>query len=437
MSEITNNNQPQQENTTRVLGNDYTIPNLVNEGVEKKIDGMSYFSGVTFIGIGQGGSNVAQKLEQELRKYNDISNIILINSAKSDLEAAVNVPDKCKYLISDGSGAGKKREYAKNIFYNPANQDQIFNKIVEENKGLLFGPNRIVIVVFSAGGGTGSAIGPKFVMKLTRYCKTTNEDYMIGIDDSGIPLKGSIEPFRPNVIGLCLSPDYKSDNDSGADTITNALECMKEINIGIKNKLGSYFIIENKISPEVGLYDKINEEVAMGFKKFIKYLGISANDTILDVKDRFVALSNPGLMAFADLDGGTYGTMQPVKGSTILTVASELVAESNDHTTKLNKFKKLISNYIVSDNTIGWNDLSLLPPNEKSNPIRNKDIVLLSGFNNLEVIMENMKETLDRILYNMKNKELTGKAFNDLDDIKNERNNERALNTELNIDEII
>ena len=435
-----NNNEQQvnqQEESARVLGNDYTIPSSASEGIEKKIDGMSLFSGVTLIGIGQGGTNVAMLMEKELRKYDNISNLLLINSARSDLEAATGVPENCKYLISDGSGAGKNRDYAKKIFYNPIDQDKFFNKIVEENKGILFGPNRIVLVVFSAGGGTGSAIGPKFVMKLTRYCKTTNEEYMIGVDDSGIPLKGSIDPFRPNVIGLCLSPDYKSDNDSGTDTIMNTLECMKEINLGIKNKLGSYFIIENKTSPETGLFSKINAEIATGFKKFIKYLGISTNDTILDVKDRFVALSNPGLMAFSDLDGGTYGTMQPVKGSTILTVAAELVSESDDHTEKLAKFKKLMSNFIVSDVTVGWNNITLLPPSEKENPIRTKDIILLSGFNNLEVIMENMKETLDRKLYNMKNKELEGKAFTNLDDIKTERQDERKINCDVNIDEII
>lgn len=435
---IENQEQNQEPVTTTIVTDKNSYD---TDDISVKTNGFNWCSSVTVVAIGQAGSIVGTMLEKRLKQIKEKNNVLILNSAQADLDS-IDIPDKFKYLISqEGSGAGKKREYAKNAFWGDNNQNDLFEKIIESNKHKFFGQNKIVLVVFSTGGGTGSAIGPKFTAKLTQYCSNLQEEYVVNTRPDGTPITDKIDNYRPNVIGLCLSPDFKSNTDSGVDTLSNSLECFKEIDILIKNKLASFFIFNNKINEEStnGLFTDFNNEIVNGFERFIKKIGFSnTGGTILDMKDRFVALSNPGLMAFYDLSNNySYGSMLPVKGSTILNVAAELTFDNMEtQKNKLNKIKNWLSNYIVSDQTIGWSDINMVSEKDSKDEIRKRDIILLSGFNNISSLLENMKDTLERKLENMKNKELSGSAFSSLASIQEDRNSNKKK-TDVDIDKLI
>lgn len=421
----------------KIERNDY---DQVNFG--KPEDPSSRFSGVTVIALGQAGANIGLQLERELRKHADVVNFVAINSAQSDLDAIKIERDK-KFLIPNtASGAGKKRDYIKKIFYNETNPDKLFNEIVEKNKHTLFGQNKLILVTFSTGGGSGSSIGPKFVAKLTKYCATTKESYVVGHGDNGQPIEGSIDPYRPNIIGVALMPDFKNELDNGIDTLQNTLECLNEIDVVIKNRLGSFVIVQNKIDTnemiDKNIFSKTNQNVVTAFKKFIKCIGVSNSDTILDVKDRFVALSIPGLMCFATLDDlNRYNMLSPAIGSTVSKVVAELSFETEEERkVKYNKYLSFASQFTIADNTIGWSDINLLQNNNKDNPIYRTDIVLMAGFTNLSHILTPIRDTLDRKLNALIDKDVDGRAFDNISELKKSREEatSKNINPDINID---
>ena len=447
MQEENNNQQSNeqiQEKATavkkpKIERNDYE---QVNYG--KPEDPSSRFSGVTVIALGQAGANIGLQLERELRKHADVVNFVAINSAQSDLDAIKVERDK-KFLIPNtAAGAGKKRDYIKKIFYNEANPDKLFNEIVEKNKHTLFGLNKIVLVTFSTGGGSGSSIGPKFVAKLTKYCATTQESYVVGHGDNGQPIEGSIDPYRPNVVGVALMPDFKSELDNGIDTLQNTLECLNEIDVVIKNRLGSFVIVQNKIDTDEvidkNILSKTNANGVTAFKKFSKCIGVSNSDTILDVKDRFVALSIPGIMCFSTLDDlSKFNMLSPAIGSTVSKVVAELSFETEEERKeKYNKYLNFASQFTIADNTIGWSDINLLQNNNKDNPIYKTDIVLMAGFTNLSHILTPIRDTLDRKINALIDKDIEGKAFDNISALKKSREESisKNINPDIDIDKL-
>lgn len=414
MSDINNN-------TDQTQGNDYQQP-------VKPLSGNA-FSGVTVFALGQGGAALGSLLEKELRRFSNYINLIAINTAEVDLNA-VPIPDQNKYKIGLGTGAGKKREYAKDIFFKEDNA--IFNEIVEKHKNLLFGENRIVLVVFSSGGGTGSALGPKTTALLTKYCMTLEDDYIRIDPKTGGNIKTSLDGYRPNVLGVCIAPDINSDIDSGTDTLYNSLETMKEIDILVKNKVASFFIVKNEIPKNVssdgGLFDSINKKVLDGFNKFIKKIGTSENNINLDVRDRFQALSSPGLYAFTDLNNSDrYGMYLPVAGSKVSILLAELAYTKESYDNKYQTYKNFVKNYRVGDTTIGWNDIT-----SKADSLETEDIILLGGFDGLEAILEPLKEILDRKMKSIDSSKVEGNAFDKLNEVKETR----AANTQKQIVDI-
>lgn len=431
--------KPEVVKKPKIERNDYE---QVNYG--KPEDPSSRFSGVTVIALGQAGANIGLQLERELRKHMDVVNFVAINSAQSDLDAIKVERDK-KFLIPNtAAGAGKKRDYIKKIFYNEANPDKLFNEIVEKNKHTLFGLNKLILVTFSTGGGSGSSIGPKFVAKLTKYCATTTESYVVGHGDNGQPIEGSIDPYRPNIIGVALMPDFKSELDNGIDTLQNTLECLNEIDVVIKNRLGSFVIVQNKIDTneviDKNIFSKTNANVVTAFKKFIKCIGVSNSDTILDVKDRFVALSIPGVMCFSTLeDLNKFNMLSPAIGSTVSKVVAELSFETEEERkAKYNKYLTFASQFTIADNTIGWNDINLLQNNNKDNPIYRTDIVLMAGFTNLSHILTPIRDALDRKINALIDKDVEGRAFDNISELKRSREESISKNTnpDINIDEL-
>lgn len=416
--------------TAKTVGNDYQIPT-------ENTDNPNLFSGVSVIGIGQGGTNLALLLEKSLRKVSTYSKLLVINTALSDL-SVVNIPKERKFLLGMGEGMGKRREEGKKSFWGEdGKSDELFNKFVSENNQLFFGSNQLVIVCYSSGGGSGSGIGNKFLMKLTKYCATVDEKYITVKDGKKVSVP--IDPYRPNVIGLCLTPDIDSVIDSGEDALNNTMQCMTEIDTLVKNKAASIFIVRNSLPKNLqdgeNIYDKTNRNVVDAFTKFIKTIGTSDTNTILDVRDRFAALSYPGLMSFTSIDNpNQYNMLQPAIGSHISGIVAELSYTKETYQKKVEKYNRFASNYIVSDQTIGWNDLDKIPENERTE-LKSSDIILFTGFSGLDSILEPIKAALDRKIKARENDNIQGRAFEELDVIQKQRMAERTKN--LDVDDLI
>lgn len=415
MNENTNNENSQITGGPEVIGNDY------NQPANNKLTIDHGFAGCTIISIGQGGGTLGFELEKKLRKIDELVNLISINTAEMDLKA-LDIPNENKFLIGDGSGAGKNRDYAKEVFFPNDNPVSIFDKIVQRFKDKLFGENRVVLVVFSSGGGTGSSIGPRFTYMLQKFTALYDEPFE-DYDESGNKMVKPIDNFRPAVIGVCLTPDFESDVDSGIDTLQNTMLCMEEIDKIIQSNAGTFCLVKNKISNNGKLFDDTNKKVTEAFVKFIRLIGFSNNGN-LDVKDRFKALNLPGLISFSDLsDPNRYNMYVPSHGSKILNCVAELAYKDN-YENKLKEWKNFVKNFLISDQTVGWNDLSL-----SSNPndyLRNEDIVLYSGYKHLENILEPLKTVLDRKMKSLETENVNGEAFDGIKEIQEKRQGERT-----------
>ena len=102
---------------------------------------------IGFVAVGQAGGNIGSVLEEKG------FNVLYLNTSAEDLSTLEKA--KYKYHIEGGEGCHKDRDKAKTLFARD------FDKILEEIKTKV--PEKIVFVIFSTGGGTGSGIGPVMV----------------------------------------------------------------------------------------------------------------------------------------------------------------------------------------------------------------------------------------------------------------------------------
>lgn len=163
---------------------------------------------VGFIGIGEGGCNIVNIFEKLGYKK-----VYYINSASKDLDNLDTFDaTNTVFHIDNEFGCARNRNKAKQLAKE--NYDLILSNIQKKMSNL-----KIIFVVFSMGGGTGSGMSP-------------------------ILLNGLTKRF-PNTIFNTVSiiPDLLSS----AKMKYNACECYLDIK-KIKNKLGnSYFINNNNI----------------------------------------------------------------------------------------------------------------------------------------------------------------------------------------------
>ena len=109
-----------------------------------------------FIGFGQMGGNVIKSIQA--KDYL----VMAANTAQSDLDS-LNIPEECKYHILGGYGSSKERRKAKQLLAdnNCENFDLLVNEIKERFKDC-----RVIFLIGSSGGGSGSAIVPAIKMRL-------------------------------------------------------------------------------------------------------------------------------------------------------------------------------------------------------------------------------------------------------------------------------
>lgn len=169
---------------------------------------------IGFIGIGEGGGNICRKLHDV-----GFRNVFYINSAMKDLKKVDATADN-SYHIPDGLGCARDRSLAKD--YVKENYDIILSHIQQKMSNL-----RIIYLVFSMAGGTGSGMSPMLLSGLIKRMPHIKFGTM------------SIVPNRLS------SPKMKY----------NACECYSELCDVIKKNedeytLGSSFFINNDNSCE-------------------------------------------------------------------------------------------------------------------------------------------------------------------------------------------
>lgn len=109
-----------------------------------------------FVGLGQMGGNVVKSI------YAKGYFVMAANTAQSDLEG-LDIPEESKYHILGGYGSCKERKKAKQLLAenNCENFDLLINEIKERFKDC-----RVIFLMGSSGGGSGSAIVPAIKMRL-------------------------------------------------------------------------------------------------------------------------------------------------------------------------------------------------------------------------------------------------------------------------------
>lgn len=109
-----------------------------------------------FVGLGQMGGNVAKSIH--VKEYP----IMAANTAQSDLDG-LNIPEECKYHIWGGYGSSKDRIKAKQLLAE--NNCENFDLLINEIK-VRFKDCRVIFLIGSSGGGSGSAMLPSIKKRL-------------------------------------------------------------------------------------------------------------------------------------------------------------------------------------------------------------------------------------------------------------------------------
>ena len=156
---------------------------------------MSIKEKVFYIGIGQGGGNLAQGLE------NKGFSTLAINTSKEDLNT---LTVKHKYHIVGGEGCSKDRNVGKDLIKKdfPNISTQIKNHA---------GNAEIIFVGYTSGGGTGSSQGPVLTDILTMH-----PDYKDKIICSVVILPSNKESIQANSNAYCCFREISNIKNSGA-----------------------------------------------------------------------------------------------------------------------------------------------------------------------------------------------------------------------------
>lgn len=110
-----------------------------------------------FAGFGQMGGNIVKSICTK-----GFSAVLAANTAQSDLDG-LDIPEECKYHILGGYGSNKDRKKAKQLLAdnNCENFDLLVNEIKERFKDC-----KVIFLIGSTGGGSGSAIVPAVKRRL-------------------------------------------------------------------------------------------------------------------------------------------------------------------------------------------------------------------------------------------------------------------------------
>lgn len=356
------------------------------------------------ISIGQGGWKISRTL-RECLPNNPFC--IAINTSNQDLDLT-DLPDNQRFKIGGirANGAGQNRNRAKLYYKNFAaennyeEQMDVLKTFISLYEEVIFNPEKqnIVIVTFTADGGSGSGIGPMFVTSLTNYVnsvknfKFDDKIYEIDDDTNMIP--------RPVVIGVV--PKCRITEGSGK--LENNIECFLDIQKAIDHKLGHFFIADNNLDASIKysntdeMYRIINTRIAA---PLLKFLGIEMNSDIkcMDLQDKVNALRISGASSFVSVEPrGLFQYCIP-HGQSITRVISMLKYDPSDPDSQTQierKTKDLLReiDVISLDNTNAFfevNRSSLDGIDSVTKELLETSMLALIGFNSLSAIIEDLR----------------------------------------------
>lgn len=223
---------------------------------------------VSIIGIGNAGSQVAEKAAQM-----SICPAMAINSSEKDLS---QVSDKVlKFMISDkegfSQGAGKNRSLAKKYL-----KDSIIKLLSTESVKNFISSNDVVFIVSSSAGGTGSGTAPLMCSILSSTFVDT-KFIMVGI-----------------------TPVYNETLSSQVNT----LDYLNELYTVLNNQ--TYMLYDNdKYSslPSYQMMDAVNTEIIRDIEVIRCTHNIPTPYESIDEEDMSRLISFPGMLNVVRVEG--------------------------------------------------------------------------------------------------------------------------------------
>ena len=304
------------------------------------------------IGIGACGSNIANLFEN--KNYSTV----YVNSSMEDLNSIKGVH---KLHIVGAEGAAKDRKRVLQLAM------ESFEDIVQKIESII--TQKYVVVIFSAGGGTGSGLSIPILKYLTQIGKTC-------IPVMVLPDGRSSAKMNENAYNACvelmsvqgLGATFLLDNAKGDKfAINNKFVCEFDTFVTIKNSsvYGNFDTSERKqilACPGVAVIGKLSrtrstapeiiESLRNGIyaeveAKSCYYLGVITSNKSLDINSISAEL------------GGCYDTFLGISEATTIAVVSGLQFPKNKIIQFKNKFEEAVKN-INSSNFI--QDMTPLEP---------------------------------------------------------------------------
>ena len=325
------------------------------------------------IGVGACGSNIANLFEN--KNYSTV----YINSSMEDLNSIKGIH---KLHLPGAEGAAKERKKVLQLAM------ESFGDIMQKVESII--TQQYVLVIFSAGGGTGSGLSIPILKYLTQIGKTC-------IPVMVLPDGHSSAKMNENAYNACielmsiqgLGATFLLDNAKGDKfAINNKFVCEFDTFVAIKNSsvYGNFDTSERKqilscpgvavlgklsksrsTAPEIieVLYNGIYAEIEA---KSCYYLGVITSNKSLDINSIATQL------------GGCYDTFLGVSEATTIAMVSGLQFPKNKILGYKNKFEETVKN-INSCNFI--QDLTPLEPlkglsftREKIEPTNPRDLLM-------------------------------------------------------------
>lgn len=217
-------------------------------------------SNVCFIGVGQGGGNIANQFHK--MGYTTF----YINTSNTDLDT-INVPKQYKYCPPAASGTSKNRALAQGYF---AKYEELIVQLIKARLSSF----RHIFVCASTGGGTGSGMIPVMLRSFI--------DNIPGITFGAI-------------LGLpSLKESYKVKH--------NSQECIAEIQE--IDGLGATYIIDNQAALVDGIrlpISSVDDTFANCLNDFLS-ISQASREGVIDEKEILTMLSISGYSLFANLN---------------------------------------------------------------------------------------------------------------------------------------
>ncbi len=321
---------------------------------------------ISILGLGAAGSNVAQ-LFSEL----EYSTAIL-NSSQEDLDVIKNVAHKIK--VRNGEGASKNRQAILKLAAESI--DEIIENITTVLK------NQYIIVIFSAGGGTGSGLSTFICSYLSQVGKTVIPVVILP-DDTKESIRACENTYNllAELNGVQgLGATFLLDNSKHEDKFSINSKFVRDmdafININNRSQMGNLDKSEIKTllsTPGVAVLSKQSKnkstvaDVVSGLRngiyadiesKTLMYLGVSTSNKSFST----IALEKEFGIPYDTFIG--YSEATTVSILTGLQLPVQRIKRFED---KVNSMSKVVKENLLTKNSITFNTLNTIMPTQTIN----------------------------------------------------------------------